>query len=71
MQSKIQYVKREKLKEFRENLKLSQAEMANKLHLSLIQYQFIELGRRNPSYNVLITFKECFPKANIEEIFLA
>ncbi len=49
---------------------MTQQEMADKLELSLIQYQFIELGKRNPSFKVLLLFKKLFPKANIEKIFL-
>lgn len=62
--------KRNELKEFREEQELTQQEMANKLEISLIQYQFIELGRRNPSFKLLVLFKKIFPKANIEKIFL-
>ncbi len=62
--------KRDNLKEFRENQGLTQQEMADKLEVSLIQYQFIELGRRNPSFKLLVIFKKIFPKVNIEKIFL-
>lgn len=62
--------RRIELKNFRENHNLTQREMADKLEISLIQYQFIELGHRNPSIKVLVRFKKCFPKANIENIFL-
>lgn len=63
--------KRDELKEFREDQGLTQQEMADKLKISLIQYQFIELGRRNPSFKLLVLFKKIFPKGNIEKIFLS
>lgn len=61
--------RREELKKFRILQKLTQQEMADKLGISLIQYQFIELGRRNPSFSLLVTFMKLFPKANIIKIF--
>ena len=62
--------KRTVLKDFRERQKLTQLEMAEKLGISLVQYQFVELGRRNPSIKLLKRFKNIFPTANIEKIFL-
>ena len=62
--------KRNTLKEFRKKENLTQQEIADKLEISLIQYQFIELGRRNPSFEVLKKFKTIFPKASIDKIFL-
>jgi putative transcriptional regulator len=62
--------KRNTLKEFRKKENLTQQEVADKLKISLIQYQFIELGRRNPSFEVLKKFKTIFPKASIDKIFL-
>ena len=67
----IENTRRIELKDFREKNKLTQKEMADKLEISLIQYQFIELGHRNPSIKVLTKFKNCFPKSNIEKIFLS
>lgn len=62
--------KRNALIEFRKNEKKTQREMANVLEISLIQYQFLETGRRNPSYNLLKKFKKIFPRANVNKIFL-
>ncbi len=63
-------MKRERLKDFRKKQKLTQIEMSNILEISLIQYQYIELGYRNPSFEVLERFKKKFPKTSIDEIFL-
>lgn len=63
-------LKRNTLKDFRKKENLTQQELADKLEISLIQYQFIELGRRNPSFDVLKKFKSVFPKASIDKIFL-
>lgn len=68
---KESYKKREKLKEFRKKKKLSQQEIADILGISLIQYQFIELGRRNPSFELMEKMKNIFPKISIDEIFLS
>jgi len=62
--------KRIVLKKFREEKGFTQQNMADKLDISLIQYQFIELGHRNPSMKVLIKFKNSFPDADVEKIFL-
>lgn len=64
-------LRRENLKTFREKEGLTQQEMADKLEVSLIQYQFIESGRRNPSFKVLENFKKAFAKASVDKIFLA
>jgi putative transcriptional regulator len=63
--------KREKLKEFRISQKMTQQEMADKLEISIIQYQFIELGNRNPSFEVLSRFKNAFKNSSIDKIFLS
>ena len=64
-------LKREKLKNFRLQHKLTQQEIAEKLKISLVQYQYIETGRRNPSFKLLENFKKAFPKINIDKIFLS
>lgn len=61
--------KRENLKYFRKENKMTQQEMAKRLNISLIQYQFIELGKRNPSFKVMSNFKNEFPTANLNDFF--
>lgn len=51
---------REELKEFRKNKGLTQAEMAEKLDLSLSHYKSIELGTHDPSIKLLTRFYEIF-----------
>ncbi len=64
-------MERENLKKFRHSLKKSQTEMANLLEITLSFYSKIELGLKNPSLNTIKKFKETFPEANVEEIFLS
>lgn len=45
--------------------------MANLLEITLSFYSKIELGLKNPSLNTIKKFKETFPEANVEEIFLS
>ena len=68
---KKNFIKREKLKEFRIGKKLTQTEMAKVLEISQIQYQYIELGYRNPSFEVLEKFKKKYPESKVDEIFLS
>lgn len=55
--------------DFRNDKKLTQEEMAEKLDISLSFYQKIEQGRKNTSYNFMKKLKEVFPNANIDELF--
>lgn len=43
------------IKEFRESLKISKAEMARRLDVSAAHYLNYEAGRNVPSYRVVIT----------------
>lgn len=54
---------------FRNNLGLTQQDMARYVGTTLSHYSKIELGLRNPSYNFLVKFKEKFCDADIDEIF--
>ena len=63
-------MEREKLKKFRMSLKKSQEEMANMLGITLSFYSKIELGLKNPSLKTIKKFKNIFPKANVDDIFL-
>lgn len=54
---------------FRNNIGLTQKEMAMKLETTLSYYSKIELGIRNPSYNFLVKFKKKFRTTKIDEIF--
>lgn len=53
----------------RNNLGLTQQEMARFIGTTLSYYSKIELGIRNPSYNFLVKFKEKFSDVEIDEIF--
>lgn len=58
------------LKNFRLSLKKSQNEMAEILDITLSFYSKMELGLKNPSLKTIKKFKEAFPTANVDNIFL-
>ena len=62
---------REELINFRKKEKLTQNEMSQILEISHAMYQALEYGLRNPSLTTLNKFKQKFPKANIDKIFLS
>lgn len=62
---------REKLKEYRLSIKKTQEEMANIWGVTISFYKQIECGAKNPSIQKLKEFKNKFPKANIDKIFLS
>ena len=64
-------MERTNLKAFRGSLKKSQSEMANLLDIKLSLYSKLELGIKNPSLNTIKKFKEVFPTANVDNIFLS
>lgn len=64
-------MKRIKLQEFRQNQKLTQEQMANKLDVTVSHYKALEYGIRNPSFELMEKIKIVFPKANIDKIFLS
>lgn len=54
---------------FRNNLALTQKQMADKLGTTLSYYSKIELGLRNPSYNFLEKFKNIFSDVCVDDVF--
>ena len=64
-------MKREKLQEFRQKHKLTQEQMAKTLEITVSHYKAIEYGQRNPSFELMERLKNCFPKMNIDKIFLS
>lgn len=63
-------MERTNLKAFRTSLKKTQNEMASLLEITLSFYSKIELGLKNPSLKTIKKFKEAFPTANVDNIFL-
>lgn len=63
-------MERVNLKKFRKSIKKSQLEMAEILEITLSFYIKLELGLRNPSLKTIKKFKNEFPTANVDEIFL-
>lgn len=61
---------REKLREYRLSINKTQEEMAKKWGITLSFYKQIECGAKNPSINRIKEFKNVFPTANIDNIFL-
>ncbi len=55
--------------EFRDNIGLTQLEMANKIGISLSYYSKLETGVRNPSFNFMTKFKSIFPHAEVDIFF--
>lgn len=64
-------MERANLKAFRNSLNKSQNEMAELLNITLSFYSKLELGLKNPSLNTIKKFKEVFPTANVDSIFLS
>lgn len=64
-------MKRIKLQEFRQEKKLTQEQMAQKLDITVSHYKALEYGQRNPSFELMEKIKNVFPKANIDKIFLS
>lgn len=63
-------MQRDELINFRKKEKFTQYEMAEILGISYSMYQALEYGFRAPSLKTLNKFKNKFPKANVEKIFL-
>ncbi|SJZ38365.1 helix-turn-helix domain-containing protein [Garciella nitratireducens] len=57
------------LTKFRNNLGLTQVEMANRIGISLSFYSKLEMGERNPSFNFMTKFKKAFPLADVDIFF--
>lgn len=64
-------MERTNLKNFRTSLNKSQNEMAKILGITLSFYSKLELGLKNPSIKTIKRFKERFPTANVDIIFLS
>ena len=61
---------RDKLRDYRISINKTQEEMAKKWGITLSFYKQIECGAKNPSINRIKEFKNVFPTANIDNIFL-
>lgn len=61
---------REKLRDYRISINKTQNEMAKIWGITLSFYSKIESGDKNPSIQKIKDFKEKFPTANTDEIFL-
>lgn len=59
----------QKLKEFRIEKGLTQAEMSRKMGLSLSMYTKIEIGKRGISKNFIKKFHELFPDVDCWNFF--
>lgn len=57
------------LKEFRENLGLSQNHIAREIGVSKSYYSKVESGFQNPSFEFLKKFKLRFSDVDIDEMF--
>lgn len=62
---------REKLRDYRISINKTQNEMAKIWGITLSFYSKIESGDKNPSIQKIKDFKEKFPTANTDEIFLS
>jgi len=62
---------REKLRKYRISVNKTQEEMAEIWGITLSFYKQIECGAKNPSIGKMRLFKERFPMANTDEIFLS
>lgn len=61
---------RDKLREYRLSINKKQDEMAKMWGITVSFYKQIECGAKNPSIQKIKQFKQNFPTANTEEIFL-
>lgn len=61
---------RKKLRDYRISINKTQNEMASIWGITLSFYSKIESGDKNPSIQKIREFKEKFPTANTDEIFL-
>lgn len=64
-------MKNQNLIAFRKDKEMSVANMAEKIGISESYYEKIEHGYRAPSYNFLVKFKQVFPDADADQIFLS
>ena len=61
---------RDKLREYRLSINKKQDEMAKMWGITVSFYKQIECGAKNPSIQKIKQFKQKFPTANTQEIFL-
>lgn len=57
------------LKEFREDLNLSQKEMSKEIGVSISYYCKVESGYQKPSYQFMAKLKKRFSMVNIDTMF--
>ncbi|MGN1297711.1 MAG: helix-turn-helix domain-containing protein [Clostridia bacterium] len=62
---------RKKLREYRISINKTQEEMAQIWGITVSFYKQIECGAKNPSIQKIKEFKNKFPTANTDEIFLS
>lgn len=62
---------REKLREYRISINKTQEEMAQTWGITLSFYKQIECGAKNPSIQKIKEFKNKFPTADTDRIFLS
>ena len=58
-------MKNDYLVSFRQENNLTMDEMSEKIGISKSFYEKIESGKRQPSYNFIMKFKEVFPGADV------
>lgn len=63
-------MKRSNLKDFRLKRHLTQFDMAGRLGVSVSHYKNIELGKKDPSYNLMKRFEKEFTRYTIDENFI-
>jgi DNA-binding XRE family transcriptional regulator len=61
---------RDKLKSYRISINKTQEQMAEIWGITLSFYKQIECGAKNPSITKIKEFKNKFPEADVEKIFL-
>ena len=61
--------RRKKLIFWRIEQRLRQKEIANKLGITLAHYSNMERGLTNPSYDLLVKFKEVFKIKDVVDLF--
>ena len=60
-----------RLRDFREEQRLSILEMSKSLGVSKSTYEKVEYGQRTPSYNFVRRFKIKYPKTDTDALFFA
>lgn len=60
-----------RLRSFREEQKMSIADMSKSLGVSKSNYEKVEYGQRTPSFNFVKRFKSKYPSADTNALFFA